>query len=368
MSDLPVADKLENYPHPKETEELVGQSHAENAFLENYNSGRFHHAWLITGATGVGKATFAYRAAKFLLSGEGDGGLFGPPDSLDVSGGTPALAQISAGAHPGLATLTRQYNPKGKKLFSAIRVDDVRALSRFFRLTASEGSWRVVIIDPVDDMNSNAANAILKTLEEPPEKTIFLLLSHTPAGLLPTIRSRCRVLALQPLGEADMRRLLAPQLATLSETDAAMLLTMADGSPGKALQLLDTGGLGILSSLLAIFRSYPRLDPEKLHALADLVGRKDGEGAYGLICEIYPWWLSRLVRMICLDFNDTTLDPAEIDIMKRLAAGHPPDAWVDLWERGNKLIEKAHNVNLDRKQVVLNLFLNVERMGNNKRN
>jgi len=363
VTEFPVSDKLENYSHPKETENLQGQGAAEKLFLDNFNSGRFHHAWLITGAKGIGKASFAYRAAKFLLSGEGEGGLFGPPESLDVPADTPAISQVLAGSHPGLAVLNRHYDQKGKKFYSAIRVDDVRALSGFFRLTAADGSWRVVIIDPVDDMNNNAANAILKILEEPPERTVFFLLSHTPAGLLPTIRSRCRLLPLIPLSEADMRTVLGPHTETLSEAEMNMLLTLADGSPGKALQLMDAGGTAVFSNLLAIFTSYPRLNAEKLHALADQAGKKDGEGVYALICELYPWWLSRLVRNISTDFGASEIADNEIDIMKRLADAHSPDAWVDLWEKGNRLIEKAASVNLDRKQVVLNLFLNVERMG-----
>ncbi len=199
MSDIPVSDRLDGYPHPKETRTLVGQGAAEALFLDSFNSGRFHHAWLVTGVKGVGKATFAYRAAKFLLTQEEGGNLFGLPDNLDSAADHPALALIQADSHPGLSVLRRRYDPKGKKLFKVIRIDDVRALSTFFGLKSSDGGWRVVIIDTVDDMNVNAANAFLKILEEPPERTIFFLLSHTPAGLLPTIRSRCRQLPLHPL-------------------------------------------------------------------------------------------------------------------------------------------------------------------------
>ena len=365
MTDLPVSDKLEGYPHPKDTDRLIGHEAAEKRFLDNYLSGRFHHAWLITGAKGVGKATFAYRAAKFLLSGQasGGGGLFGPPETLDVPPDDPALALLHANAHPGLAVLKRQYDTKKKKLFTVIRVDEVRELNSFFQLTASEGSWRIVIIDPVDEMNANAANAILKILEEPPKKTLFLLLSHTPAGLLPTIRSRCRQLALRPLDEAHMREALSPHCETLSPDQLDMLLTIAEGSPGKALRLLEAGGLEIFTGILDIFRKYPQLDAEKLHALADSSGKKDAEAVYRNICELYPWWLTRLARAASEEFESTKLVPGEAEIMKRMASAHSPSAWADLWDKGNTLIKKADSINLDRKQVVLNLFLNVERMG-----
>lgn len=365
MTELPQTDKLDGYSHPKDTSRLIGHEVAEARFLANFQSSRFHHAWLITGARGVGKATFAYRAAKFLLSqqADGGGGLFGPAETLDVPDDDPALALIHAGSHPGLAVLRRQYDTKSKKFSTAIRVDDVRTLSSFFQLTASEGSWRIVIIDPVDDMTPSAANAILKTLEEPPKKSLFLLLSHTPAGLLPTIRSRCRQLALRPLDDAHMRTVLAPHSETLSPDELDMLLTLSEGSPGKALHLLEAGGLEIFTGLLDIFKEYPRLDAEKLHALADKSGLKDGETRYRSICEIYPWWLTRFVRAASVEFAGSDLIPGEAEIMKRMVSHHAPSAWVELWEKGNALIKRADSINLDRKQVVLNLFLNVERMG-----
>jgi DNA polymerase III subunit delta' len=363
VTDFPESDVLGRYPHPQNALKLYGQADAEVTFLSNYNSGRFHHAWLITGAKGVGKATFAYRAAKFLLSEAADGGLFGTPDSLDTNQDDPAISLIRAGSHPGLAVLKRKYDPKGKKLFSVIRVDDVRSLTNFFRMTSSEGNWRVVIIDTIDEMNNNAANALLKILEEPPEKTVFLIISHTPAGLLPTIRSRCRQLSLNPLNDEDLNSVLSPYISNLDEQKVSMLFSLAEGSPGKALQILDSEGLEIYKGILDIFRSYPRLDTEKLHGLADISGRKDGEGVYKTICELYPWLLSRLVVATNTQFKETSLTPDEIDIMRRMtAATTSPTMWIDLWEKGNQLINRARSVNLDRKQVVLNLFLNVERV------
>ncbi len=363
MSDLPALDQLGSYPHPRDTEKLIGQEEAEQALLSNFTSERFHHAWLVTGSKGVGKATLAYRATKFILSGQGEGGLFGPPTSLDVEGGESDLALIKAEAHPGLAVLKRQYDPKGKKFFSVIRVDDVRALSGFFRLTASDGGWRVVIIDSIDEMNISAANAILKILEEPPEKTVFFLLSHAPGGLLPTIRSRCRQLALRPLGETEMHQALAPYLEGVTEEQVARLLTLSEGSPGKALQILDAGGLDIYAAILEIFKGFPTLDPEKTHGLADAVGRKDGEEMYRVICELFPWWLSHIVRTGAGGSDsEQAAPPGEAEIMRRLLDNRPLTGWVDLWEKSNRLIAKADSINLDRKQVVLNLFLNVERM------
>lgn len=363
MIELPQSDRLDGYPHPMETVRLIGHDAAEKQFLDNYFGDRFHHAWLITGARGVGKATFAYRATKFLLSGaaDGAGGLFGPPETLDVPADDPALPLIRAGAHPELAVLRRQYD--GKKFFSVIRVDDVRALSSFFQLTAAERRWRVVIIDSVDDMNTSAANAILKILEEPPMRTLFLLISHTPARLLPTIRSRCRRLALRPLSDEDMRTALVPFTTDLAADRMEMLLTLAEGSPGKALRLIKARGLDIFTAILDIFKDYPKLDMTRLHALADSAGGKEAEIVYRSICELYPWWLTRLVRAAAENFEGDYQVKGEGEIMRKMIARHSPAAWSALWEKGNELIKKADSINLDPKQVVLNLFLNVERMG-----
>ena len=358
MSDLPRNDLLEGFSHPRELAKLIGHEEAEKTFLDSFNSGRFHHAWLITGVKGVGKASFAYRAAKFLLSQEGKGGgLFGPPDSLDSPLNHPSLPLVQAESHPGLSVLRRQYDPKTKKLPKVIRINDVRALSSFFGLKSSDGGWRVVIVDTVDDMNINAANAFLKVLEEPPKQTIFLLLSHTPAGLLPTIRSRCRTLPLRPLSMDQVQQIISPLTDEIDRDKLDILTSISEGSPGKALSLMQAGGLEVFMSILDLFQSYPAFDPAKLHGLADIVAKKDGEGTYRIFCELFPWWLSRLVRAAGIGFDQLPLVTGEQAIMEMLAAAHPLDFWVDKWEKANHLIERADSINLDRKQVVLNLFL-----------
>jgi len=357
VSDLPEIDRLEGFPHPRDCTQLLGQHAAETEFLESFNGGRFHHAWLITGTKGVGKASFAYRAAKFLLSQEEGGGLFGPPDTLDTDPSHSAVQLMNAGAHPGLNVLKRQYDVKGKKFFKAIRVDDVRSLSSFFGLKSSDGGWRVVIVDTMDDMNINAANAILKILEEPPKKTIFLLLSNAPAGLLPTIKSRCRRLALDPLPEDVTQQVISPFTGDMSQ-DALMTLTsLSEGSPGKAAALFNAGGLDAFSGLLSIFGSYPNYDPAKLHGLADLAAKKESEALYRVLCELFPWWLSRFVRAASIGMDKLPLVSGEAEIMQTLLSSKPIPFWIEVWEHANHLIERADTVNLDKKQVILNLFL-----------
>ncbi|MDE3122347.1 MAG: DNA polymerase III subunit delta', partial [Paracoccaceae bacterium] len=185
-------DRVEGAPHPRETHRLLGQTEAEAAFLDAHASGRMHHGWLLTGPRGVGKATLAWRIARFLLAEPpaGDAGLFGAPPApttLDVDPEHPVARRIAAGSEGRLKSIRRSLDDKTGRLRSVIVVDDVRDLKGFFHLSAADGGRRVVIVDTADEMNPNAANALLKELEEPPKGAILLLVSHQPWRLLPTI-------------------------------------------------------------------------------------------------------------------------------------------------------------------------------------
>ena len=190
--------------HPRETAELFGHREAEAALLNAYRSGRIPHAWLIGGAQGIGKATLAYRMARFVLAHRNP--LAAPvqrAETLAVDPADPVARQIAAGAHGGLLVLERGLNDRGV-MRTVITVDETRETISFFGSTAAVEGWRVCIVDTVDELNPNAANALLKILEEPPQQSLFLLVSHAPSRVLPTILSRCRKLPLRPL--ADRRR------------------------------------------------------------------------------------------------------------------------------------------------------------------
>ena len=196
--DIPEADCAPGTRHPRMAPKVVGHHVAEQTFLDAFNSDRLHHAWMITGPKGIGKATLAWRMARFLLATpKDDGGLFGTSDkprSLDVSGDLPVNARINALSEPRLCLIRRPWDAKSERLRAEITVDEVRKLRSFFGLSAPDGGHRVVIVDCADEMNVNAANALLKVLEEPPVNTTLFLISHQPTRLLPTIRSRCRTL------------------------------------------------------------------------------------------------------------------------------------------------------------------------------
>ena len=204
---LPEPDRVEGAPHPRETAHLYGQAAAEAAFLDSYRRGRLHHGWLLTGPRGVGKATLAWKIARFLLATPADdGGMFAPPppETLDIPEDHPVARRMRALGEPGLFLLRRGENDSGTGLSAEIRIDEVRKVKHFFQMSAADGGRRVVIIDAADEMNVQASNGVLKILEEPPPNATLLLISHQPSRLLPTIRSRCRELRLSPLGAEDM--------------------------------------------------------------------------------------------------------------------------------------------------------------------
>ncbi len=267
--DLPEPDRVEGAPHPRETEHLVGHPAAEAAFLEAFNSGRLHHAWMISGPRGIGKATLAWKIARFLRANPpGEAGLFGPPASLDTPPDHPVTQQSRALAEPGIFLLRRGPNDKGDRLSDQLRVDEVRKMRAFFGLSVVDGGRRVVIVDSADEMNTGAANALLKNLEEPPSGTVFLLVTHAPTRLLPTIRSRCRELRVAPLAPDALAAALTGAGHPPGD-DAPALSELAGGSVGEALRLINGDGLALYAKLCATFERSPRYDRPRAIALAD---------------------------------------------------------------------------------------------------
>lgn len=228
----PETDREPNAPHPRETFSYIGHAEEERALAEALRGGRMHHAWMLTGAKGLGKATLAYRFARVALGAKSTG-----PRPLDVDTQDQIARRVGALAHPDMFVLRRGLNDRGRPR-REITVDDARDLGAFFSLAPSEGGMRVAVIDAVDDLNRNAANAILKTLEEPPARSVLLLVCHAPGAVLPTIRSRCRRLALRPLGDAQVR-------AALGGGQDDDIVRLAKGRPGRAIALkaqgLDSG-------------------------------------------------------------------------------------------------------------------------------
>ncbi|WP_019643800.1 DNA polymerase III subunit delta' [Novispirillum itersonii] len=346
---------------PKENSLLLGHADAEHQVLDAWNRGRMHHAWLITGPRGIGKATFAYRVARFVLAqgteAGGSGGLFGPPQTLDIPPQDPVFRQIAQGAHGDFRVIERQWDEKKKRFRGEIVIDSVRDVGEFLAMTA--GGWKVVLIDAADEMNRNAANAILKVLEEPSKRSLLLLLAHNPARLLPTIRSRCRHLPLRPPSEADALSLLGRGRPDLPREDAEALLRLSEGSIGRALELADEGGLQHYLALITLLRTLPKLDGIALHAFAEKVSRS--EETFTITADLLLWWLARTIAAGGRRQDPVEIIPGENGLTRSLLAAAPLDRWVEVWEKIGHLFERTGAVALDKKAVLLSVFALIER-------
>lgn len=345
---------------------LIGHGEAERTLLDAFNSGRLPHAWLFTGPKGIGKATLAFRFARFILkqkeAGAGGFSMFDEPapTSLDVSPDDPLFARVASGA-ADLVTIARSWDDKGKRWRKEIGVNEIRRLQPFFHSTAAEDGWRVVIVDAADEMNRNAANGLLKILEEPPQRALLLLLAHAPGGLLPTIRSRCRVLKLRPLGEDDTIAVLSRCLPDSERDERLALARLAEGAPGRAVALHEAGGLDLYRQIVDLVANLPRIDAVKLHAFGDKLARKGEEGAWQVFTDLLGWWLARGVRAAASGVMPPPIVPGETQALTILPERCGLDRSVEVWENVSGLIARADSVNLDKKQVVLNVFSLLER-------
>lgn len=343
MTDLPEADRLEGAPHPRHTPVLFGQDSAAQDFVAAVQSGRLHHAWLLTGPRGVGKATLAWRMARMLLAGA---------DSLDIPPDHPVARRIAALSEPGVFLLRRGLNSTGKGLSAVIRIDEARPLRQFFALSQTGGGRRVVIIDAADDLNPQAANAVLKLLEEPPPGAVLLLIAHQPARLLPTIRSRCRTLACAPLPPDLMARALE-QAGAAPPADPAALAALAGGSVGTAFELIGVGGLDLYAGLVRLMGQAPGLD-----RAAALAWAETGAAQFDQAVTLSELLLMRLARAAVLGPPEPPAAPDEPALIARLA----PDLraarkWADLAQAMGVRARAGRAVNLDPQALLMDMVL-----------
>jgi DNA polymerase-3 subunit delta' len=322
--------------HPRSTGEFFGHGEAERALLEAYRSARIPHAWLIGGSPGIGKATLAYRLARFVLAHP-------DPAAEDVQSATSLAIdadhtiarRIAAQGHTDLLALERVVGDKGK-LKTTIAVDQIRMLVPFFGSTAGEGGWRVAIVDAVDDLNEAGENALLKLLEEPPARSLLLLVTHTPGRVRTTIRSRCRRLMLRPLAGTDVARAVAAAAgrpandATISEAAEA-----AEGSVRRALALLEGDELRLRERLLGLLDQLPHVDARALHAFGDAIATAD-QSVFDAFIDTVNGWMERRL--------DEAVDRARL---ARIA---------EAWEKVNAAAGETRAYNLDRRPLIFNTF------------
>ncbi len=324
---------------PRGNPELVGHIGAEMVLAEAMRSGRLHHAWLVLGPEGIGKATLAFRFARRLLAGPSAG------NTLFLAPQDPVFRRVAAGSHADLLTIERAWDEKKKRLRGEIVVDDVRRVADFLHRTAAEGGWRVVVLDGAEDLNRNAANALLKMLEEPPPRTVLMLVCSAAGRLLPTIRSRCRRLTLAPLPPADVEALLARLRPELDAAARRRLASLAAGSIGRALALAEAGGVAVAGVVARLLAAPARLTTDDALRTADELGRDDE--AFAGFMDLLRASLAETVRDAARGIDDARVSGL---------AARGLDEWVAVWHALGTLQGETEGLHLDKREALVQGF------------
>ena len=338
MSPAKDPDDEDALPHPRETAALFGHADAERTLLDAYRGGRIPHAWLIGGEPGIGKATLAFRMARFVLA---------HPDpaapavqkaaSLAVPAEQPVARRVASQSHTDLLVLERVINEKTNKHFSVIRVEDVRRTVSFFGSTAGEGGWRVVVVDTVDELGNEGDNALLKALEEPPPRSLLLLVTNSPGRVLPTIRSRCRMLMLRPLAADDVARAAAKAIGQdADEADIRAAAEAADGSVARALMFLEGPALELRQRIVGLLDGLPQVDARALHSLGDKLAGTEAAPLTAFMDTVNSWLSAQLAG-----------GRRDSRRMARLA---------EAWDKVNRAGRETEEYNLDRRPFVFSVF------------
>jgi DNA polymerase-3 subunit delta' len=353
LDDEPIRlDRLEGWPGPEEQTAWLGDGGAEQTLLDAYRSGRMHHAWMIGGPKGIGKATLAYRFARFLLAHP-------DPRSPTVSAATdlalpethPAFRKVAGRAHPNLLILERPWDEQAKRFKTVLAVEEIRKTVRFFGSTGGEDNWRIAVVDPADDLNASSANALLKILEEPPARSLFLIVSHAPGRSLATIRSRTRRLELQPLPSETIAAALAGH--GVADADVALAAALSEGSLRRAAVLGAGEGIALYRELTRLLATLPKLDIAATHAFADRIAGRGNEDAWTAFSDLLAGWLNRRVRGEREPEGGTEPGPA--------VAAAPLATWAGIWENLRRSTEQTDELNLDRKRTVLSILMALAR-------
>jgi DNA polymerase-3 subunit delta' len=336
----PESDVYPGARPPRLTPAVIGHEAAEAEMLAAYRSGRLAHAWLIAGPEGIGKATLAWAFARFLLA---------HPDpsapevararSLAVPESHPAARQIAALSHPDFALIRRGWNARSKSFHSEIRVDDLREAQGVFRLAPASGGWRVALVDAADDLNRNGANALLKTIEEPPQRSLVMIVAHRPGRLPPTIRSRCRRLTLEPLQPGQIEAIVrgqGPPWSETSDADLAQAAAKAGGSAREALRRLDPESAADGALIDAVAARLPAVDWRAALRLSDRFAGAAGAELHERFVVAALDWLAARAR--------ATTDPRRLETI------------ADLWSRLRRGAREAEALNIDRKIHALALL------------
>ena len=335
-------DTLDGIPEPAENPVLFGHAEVSAILAGAYASGKLPHALLFSGPMGVGKATLAFHLAYHLLKNPAHDRAPGALERPDPQ--SALFRQIAIGAHPSVLHLTRPANERTKGFKTVITVDEIRRVNRFLSMTSHDGGYRIVIVDPADDMNTNAANALLKNLEEPPARTVFVLIAHSSGGLLPTIRSRCQLIRVQQLGQSDLMAALSAfdMQPPADEPSRRALADRSGGSVRMAILLTQYGGLEIAEATDRIVRAA-NLDIAGAHRVAEAVSGRDSAVQFDIF--------NRHVLDIFADAASAAALEGDVGRANRHS---------QRWEEAQVAIREAETYNLDRKQHALNMITRLQ--------
>lgn len=359
-------DRLEPFSSPRDVDRVFGHDEAALEFEESLRSGRLHHAWLLVGPEGIGKATLAYRLARTILAHAEAGDLI-PGEPADVAMDHPIFRKVAGLAHPNLLLIRRSWTEKTKRYSQVISVDEVRRLRAFLGSTAGDGAWRVVIVDQADQLNQNAANALLKALEEPPPNTLFLLVSNAEGRLPVTIRSRTRVLRLAPLADAPLaeavRAALARDEIEADEKTLGLAMALSQGSARRALELVTGEGIALYDQIVATLAALPELDGAKVQRQAEKLASVAETEQLELYLALLLGLIERLVRY---GATGEGLVGKEDKLAEDLVSLDNLPAWADAWEAISAARGETFALNLDRGLLVLNSWFSLQRLASSQ--
>jgi DNA polymerase-3 subunit delta' len=352
----PESDRLGAFPHPRHQRRLIGHASAAADLAQAARAGRLHHGLLLTGPSGVGKATLAWRLIRALMTA----GPGGPDDALEVNAASPAQALIDQLAHPDLLLIRRPWDEKAKKFRTEIPADEIRRVGQFFGRHAAMGGWRIAIIDAAGDMSVAAENALLKTLEEPPPRALLILIAHAGGALLPTTRSRCRRLALKALPPDEMAAAMAALAPGLTGDRLSLVTALAEGRPGRALALGEGGADTLFQDLHRLIADLPRCDLGLVTALADRLARPQASAEFQRFLEL----MDQILRWIVLAKAGRPealrhLGRPGLEL-ERAAARANLEQWAAVWEKLAAAARRSDALNLDKRHLVVSAFLDAD--------
>lgn len=370
-SGYPESDCMAGAPHPRRARQLVGHDVVQHEFMTAVRAQRVHHAWMLAGPKGIGKATLAWRITSYLLTSASDPDSDPDPDpdsqieadhgkllipAPDVS--NPIFSRVLALSDPDLFLCRRTWDEKNERMRPFITVDEIRRLRSHYSQTSANSGWRITIIDAIDDMNPSAANALLKLLEEPPERVLFLLVCHQPSLILPTIRSRCSKLSCRPINAEQVGSVLAGLGCDPEDRHLVALAELSDGSPGTAVQLVNSQGVEIYGEIVRILSGAPGMDRALVGRLADSCSGRKNENRFDIILRLLAVALARLARCSVLGAENMKESvPGEKQLWSRLSQRPEMAArWAELAQDLPPMGKAASTVNLDPASIILDMM------------